>query len=431
MLTSRRSFLATATAAGAAGAVTMLATGPAPAADAAPVGRGSDGAPGRVRPGFERLAADGYGLLAGQKVGALTNMSGVTRDMRGIVDVMHADPRVQLTAIFTGEHGYRGNPQAGKSEGDAVDKPTGLPIYDTYLKSGAALAGVLDKAGVDTVVYDFQDCGARFYTCNWTLYDAMVAAAMTRRRFVVLDRPNPVTGRRALGPVLHRDQASFVGREPIAQAHGMTTGELALLYNGEFLPRSAGRRVDLEVVRLDGWQRADFYDVTGLPWVPPSPNMATPDTALVYSGTCLFEGTNMSEGRGTTHPFEMLGAPGLDGSWAAAVSELVLPGVYFREAYYTPTFDKHHDREVGGLQIHVHDRTAYDPVRTGIALLVTAKQTYKDFAWLPDHYIDHLAGTDQVRHLIDKGASTEDVVSWWQDDLAAFTTVRANYLQYA
>lgn len=126
----------------------------------------------------------------------------------------------------------------------------------------------------------------------------------------------------------------------------------------------------------------------------------------------------------------MLGAPGLDGSWAAAVSELVLPGVYFREAYYTPTFDKHQGREVGGLQIHVHDRAAYDPVRTGIALLVTAKQTYKDFAWLPDHYIDHLAGTDQVRHLIDKGASTDDIVSWWQDDLAAFTTLRANYLQY-
>ncbi|GHC91376.1 hypothetical protein GCM10010349_79650 [Streptomyces flavofungini] len=410
--------------------MTTLAAGLGCEAAAVP----SEGTPwngARVQPGFERLASDGYRLLAGQRVGVLTNMSGVTNDVRGIVDVMHADERVKVSAIFTGEHGYRGGPQAGKSEGDGTDGPTGLPIFDTYRKSGRVLAGVLDKSGVDTIVYDFQDAGARFYTCNWTLYDVMVAAAMTGRRVVVLDRPNPVTGRRALGPVLKRKYATFVGREPIAQAHGLTSGELARLFNGEFLPEAAGRPVDLDVVRLGGWHRADFYDATGLPWVPPSPNMATPDTALVYSGTCLFEGTTMSEGRGTVRPFEMLGAPGLDGSWATAVNDAGLPGVHFREAYYIPTFSKHQGKQVGGLQIHVHDRSAYDPVRTGIALLVTAKRTYKDFAWRTDHFIDKLTGSDLVRTMINRGAGADDIVDSWQDDLTDFNTVRESYLLYS
>ncbi|GGR32862.1 hypothetical protein GCM10010219_42150 [Streptomyces netropsis] len=228
----------------------LLTSGSGPAA-----AFGTDDAAGRtapVRPGFDNLAADGYRVLEGQQVGVLTNMAGITRDCRSIVDVMHADDRVRVTAIFTGEHGYRGTPQAGKSEGDTIDRSSGLPVFDTHLRSGKALAEVIDRSKVDTLVYDFQDCGARFYTCNWTLYDAMVAAATARRRFVVLDRPNPVTGRQALGPVLDKKYASFVGREPIAQAHGMTPGELALLFNDRFLPAAAGRRVDLEVVPLYG-----------------------------------------------------------------------------------------------------------------------------------------------------------------------------------
>lgn len=383
-----------------------------------------------MKSGFERLADDGYRLLQGQKVGVLTNMSGVTADVQGIVDVMHRDQRVDVTAIFTGEHGYRGAPQAGHSEGDSTDKPTGLPVFDTYLKSGKQLADVIRASKVDTVVYDFQDCGARFFTCNWTLFDAMVAAAMAGRHFVVLDRPNPVTGRQALGPVLDKRFASFVGREPIAQAHGMTPGELALLFNGEFVEAAAGRAVELDVVQLSGWKREHFYDATGLPWVPPSPNMATPDTALVYSGTCLFEGTNLSEGRGTVRPFEMLGAPGIDGRWAHAVSELGLPGVYFREAYYTPTFDKYQGKSVGGLQIHVHDRAAYDPVRTALALLVTAKRTWDGFAWNEDHFIDHLYGSDRLRTMIDAGAHIDDIEGSWQEDLEAFRTVRRRHLLY-
>ncbi|MEV7690487.1 exo-beta-N-acetylmuramidase NamZ family protein [Streptomyces bungoensis] len=376
--------------------------------------------------GFERLVADGYAALGGGRVGVVTNPTGVTRDARHIVDVMHEDPRVRLTAVFGPEHGFRGTAQAGGSEGRYDDPATGLPVYDTYLKSGAPLADVFTASGVDTVVFDIQDVGARFYTYIWTLYDCMEAAALAGKRFVVLDRPNPVTGRSAQGPVLHEEFATFVGRKPIAQAHGMTVAELARLFDGEFLDA----RVRLDTVSMTGWRRTDFYDASGLPWVPPSPNMPTPDTALVYSGTCLFEGTNLSEGRGTTRPFELLGAEGIDGRWAAAANELGLPGVRFREAYFAPTFSKFQGRTVGGVQIHVHDRAAYDPVGAGIALLVTARKVWDGFAWRPDHWIDKLTGSDRVRTMIDAGAGPDEVTGAWQEELARFQVVRKKYLLY-
>ncbi|MFB7509289.1 exo-beta-N-acetylmuramidase NamZ family protein [Streptomyces broussonetiae] len=376
--------------------------------------------------GFERLAADGYSLLKDQRVGIVTNPTGITKDASHIVDVMHGDPRVRLTAVFGPEHGFRGTAQAGGSEGRSTDPATGLPVYDTYLKSGQVLADVFTTAAVDTVVFDIQDVGARFYTYIWTLYDCMEAAQLAGKRFVVLDRPNPVTGRKAQGPVLHREFATFVGRQPIAQAHGMTVAELARLFNGEFL----GRPVVLDTVLMSGWQRSDWYDTSALPWVPPSPNMPTPDTALVYSGTCMFEGTTLSEGRGTTRPFELLGAEGIDGRWAAAANELALPGVRFREAYFTPTFSKFEGRTVGGLQIHVTDREVYDPVRTGIGLLVTAKKVWDGFAWRSDHWIDTLTGSARVRTMIDAGASADQVAGAWQGELAAFRRTRREYLLY-
>ncbi|MFF9818861.1 exo-beta-N-acetylmuramidase NamZ domain-containing protein [Streptomyces sp. NPDC014006] len=404
----------------------VLASAAAVAASAAPAQAAPPGAGRRLRTGFERLADDGYALLAGRRVGIVTNPTGVTRDARHIVDVLHADPRVDLRAVFGPEHGFRGTAQAGGSEGRYDDPATGLPVYDTYLKSGGPLADVFTASGVDTVVFDIQDAGARFYTYIWTLYDCMEAAAAAGKRFVVLDRPNPVTGRAALGPVLHKEFATFVGRQPIAQAHGMTVAELARLFNGEFLSTP----VPLETVTMTGWKRTEFYDASGLPWVPPSPNMPTPDTALVYSGTCLFEGTNLSEGRGTTRPFELLGAEGVDGRWAAAANALGLPGVRFREAYFAPTFSKFQGKTIGGVQIHVNDRAAYDPVRTGIALLVTAKQVWSGFAWRSDNWIDKLTGSTAVRTAIDAGADTDEVVRGWQGELAAFRRVRERYLLY-
>jgi uncharacterized protein YbbC (DUF1343 family) len=379
-----------------------------------------------LRTGFDRLAGDGYAVLDGQKAGIVTNPTGITRDARHIVDVMHADDRVDLTAVFGPEHGFRGTAQAGGSEGRHDDPATGLPVYDTYLKSGRPLADVFTASGVDTVVFDIQDVGARFYTYIWTLYDCMEAARLAGKRFVVLDRPNPVTGRSAEGPVLHREFATFVGRQPISQAHGMTVAELARLFNGEFLAAP----VELETVLMSGWKRRRWYDDSGLPWVPPSPNMPTPDTALVYPGTCLFEGTNLSEGRGTTRPFELLGAEGVDGRWAAAANAAGLPGVHFREAYFTPTFSKFQGKTVGGVQVHVHDRDAYDPVRTGIALLVTARKAWSGFAWRSDHWIDKLTGSTLVRTMIDAGADPDEVVAGWQRELAAFRRVRREYLVY-
>ncbi|WP_189217232.1 MULTISPECIES: exo-beta-N-acetylmuramidase NamZ family protein [Streptomyces] len=415
MTVTRRGLLAAGTAAAA------LTAAPAVAA-----GDGGDGGGRRLRTGFERLAADGYALLDGARVGVVTNPTGITRDARHIVDVMHADDRVDLVAVFGPEHGFRGTAQAGGSEGRHDDPATGLPVHDTYLKSGQPLADIFTAAGVDTVVFDIQDVGARFYTYIWTLYDCMEAARLAGKRFVVLDRPNPVTGRSAQGPVLHREFATFVGREPIAQAHGMTVAELARLFNAEFLSAP----VPLDTVPMSGWRRSDFYDASGLPWVPPSPNMPTPDTALVYSGTCLFEGTNLSEGRGTTRPFELLGAEGVDRRWAEEANRLQLPGVRFREAYFAPTSSKFQGRTVGGVQLHVHDRAAFDPVRTGIGLLVTARKAWSGFAWRPDHWIDRLTGSPLVRTMIDAGAGTDEVVGGWQHELAAFRRVRGRYLLY-
>jgi uncharacterized protein YbbC (DUF1343 family) len=386
---------------------------------------------GGVRTGVERLMADRYRLLAGQKVGIITNPTGVLRDLRHEVDVLHADRQVNLTAVFGPEHGFRGTAQAGGSQGFYDDPRTGLPVYDTYNKSGAALAEVITASGVDTVVFDIQDVGARFYTYIWTLYDSMVAAAMAGKRFVVLDRPNAISGRTALGPVMHAGYETFVGRKPIAQQHGMTVAELARLYNGEWVAGDAGRPVELDVVPMTGWRRGMYFEDTGLPWVPPSPNMPTVDTAVVYPGTCLFEGTTLSEGRGTTRPFEEISAPYGDWRWRDALTELELPGVAFRENYVVPTFSKWVNQTVGGVQVYVTDRDRFDAIRTVVAMLVTLKRLYPgDFAWRPDNWIDKLTGSDQVRRDVDAGKGIDDIVAGWSANLAAFRRLRSKYLIY-
>ncbi|MFB6521653.1 exo-beta-N-acetylmuramidase NamZ domain-containing protein [Streptomyces sp. NPDC056401] len=434
MTLSRRGLLGLAGAAGAAGAL-GAGTRETGARGAGALGAGARAAgvaDGRVRTGFERLAADGYAVLAGQRVGVVTNPTGITADARHLVDVLHADAadgHFDLVAVFGPEHGFRGTAQAGGSEGAGRDPATGLPVYDTYGKSGQGLADVFTAAGVDTVVFDIQDVGARFYTYIWTLYDCMRAAALAGKAVVVLDRPNPVGARRAAGPVLQRPYASFVGREPIALAHGMTAGELAGLFAGEFL-RGAGAAPRLEVVRMAGWRRESFFEETGLPWVPPSPNMPTPGTALAYAGTCLFEGTNLSEGRGTTTPFELIGAEGVDRKWAEAANALELPGVWFREAYFTPSFSKYAGKTCGGVRLLVHDREAFDPVRAGIGLLVTARQVWSGFAWRSDQWIDRLTGSDRVRRMVDAGAGVEEIAGDWAAGLAGFAAAREQYLLY-
>jgi uncharacterized protein YbbC (DUF1343 family) len=389
-----------------------------------------------VRTGFDVLAADGYRLVGGQRVGLISNPTGVVADLSHEVDVMAESGQVDLVAAFGPEHGFRGSAQAGGSEGDYVDPRTGVRVYDTYGQGPAAIADFFRDSGVETVMFDIQDVGARFYTYIWTMYDCMVAASQAGVRFVVLDRPNPIGGVAALGPVLHPEEATFVGLKPISQQHGMTVGELARLFNGEFLPEdeAAHGPVDLVVSPLEGWKRHYYQEDSGQPWVMPSPNMPTVDTAVVYPGTCLFEATNLSEGRGTTRPFELVGAPYVDNAWADALRAQELAGVEFREAYFTPTSSKHRGVGCGGVQLHVSDRGAFDAIRTALAMIITAKRLHpQEFAWRETqepYWIDRLTGSDAVRTAIDGGADVDEVVAGWQEELAEFRSVRERYLLY-
>jgi uncharacterized protein YbbC (DUF1343 family) len=269
------------------------------------------------------------------------------------------------------------------------------------------------------------------------MYTAMRAAVATGARFVVLDRPNP-TGGRARGPMMSTPYTSGVGAKEIVQAHGMTVGELARFFDGEFLTADAGGRLEeLTVIEVQGWRRDVPYAATGLPWVMPSPNMPTPDTALVYPGTGMFEGTNLSEGRGTTRPFELIGAPYADYRWAERLAGRDLHGVGFREAYFTPTFSKHVGKVCGGVQVHISDPATFDPLRVGVEMLVAAKALYSDFQWRYDswdaarpYWIDKLSGSTRLRDQITAGAPADEVVGAWAEELGTFNRTREQYLIY-
>jgi uncharacterized protein YbbC (DUF1343 family) len=428
----RRKFLA------GAGAVTAGAV-----AAAAPGTPGS-AVPGirRVETGLDVLVGSDFADLAGQRVGVISNPTGVDASYRHLVDLMHASDAVRLAAAFGPEHGFRGSAQAGGSEGTGVDARTGITVYDAYGASQAKWETMFTEAGVDTVVFDIQDVGVRFYTYIWTMYTSMVAAARVGKRYVVLDRPNPVGGR-AYGPMMTPAYTSGVGLKEIVQQHGMTVGELAGFFNAEFLPAAAGRPVDLHVVRCRHWKRDRLAVDTDLPWVMPSPNMPTPDTALVYPGTGLFEGVaSLTEGRGTCKPFELIGglADDFDYHWSDRLNARDLPGVEFREAYFTPTAAGQKpallNKLCAGVEVKVVDRATYDPIRTAVAMLVEARK-YPAFAWRSDswdaarpYWVDKLTGSPRLRTMIDAGADVDDVVGAWADELAEFDRRRAPHLLY-
>lgn len=428
--------------AGLAGAA-ALGLGAAPAHAAAGAGTtaylpGANTPKRKVTPGADVAAASNWSVLSGRKVGIITNPTGILVNLRTIVDEMHESGAVDIKGVFGPEHGFRGTAQAGEAEETYVDERTGLTVYDAYGATTAKFAGMFRDAGVDTVVFDIQDVGARFYTYIWTMYTAMKAAVETGASFVVLDRPNPIGGK-AFGPMMTEAYTSGVGAEAIVQAHGMTVGELARFLNAEILPSdTGGRRLEeVEVVEVKGWRRDVTYAGTGLPWVMPSPNMPTPDTALVYPGTGMFEGTNLSEGRGTTRPFELIGAPYVDYKWAERLQSRDVPGVSFREAYFSPTFNKHVGKVCGGVQVHIDDASDIDPVRVGVEMLVALKALYKDFAWRQDawdtarpYWIDKLTGSTRLREQITAGADADTVIGAWQAELAAFERARKPYLIY-
>ncbi|MGP3966857.1 exo-beta-N-acetylmuramidase NamZ family protein [Streptomyces sp. 6N223] len=418
-------------------ALAPLAATPAPAVALAPSARRPRTETGGtvVRTGFESLRDSGYAALTGQRVGVISNPTGVDRELTHIVDVMAGDGRVDIQAVFGPEHGFRGTSQAGEGEDFFTDPRTGLPVYNAY-NDVAAMEQLFDEVGLDTVVFDIQDVGARFYTYIWTMYQALEAAARLGLRFVVLDRPNPLSGREAYGPVLHAENASFVGLKPIAQQHGMTVGELARLFNDEFVPdATAGRRAELRVERMTGWRREQRFTETGLPWVPPSPNMPTPHTAGLYVGTALFEASALSEGRGTTLPFQLIGAPGIDHRWQEVLSQHALPGVLFREAYFVPAFSKWAEEACGGVEVQVSDPDAFDPILTALTMITEQWRYFPEYRWRgqdggSSFWIDKLSGDTRVRLAIEEGMDADGIAAIWQEDLAAFRRLRRRYLLY-
>lgn len=366
-------------------------------------------------------------IFKGRRIGIITNPTGIDREFRSVVDVLRSHPPVEVAAIFAPEHGFRGAEQAGRAVGADIDAVTGLPVYSLY---GDVLKPTSDMLkGLDALVFDIQDVGARFYTYLSTMAYAMQAAAEHDLEFVVLDRPNPINGVAVEGPLVEEGHASFVGVYPIPIRHGMTVGELARYFNEAF---RIGAR--LTVVPMRGWVRRMWFDQTGLKtWVMPSPNMPTLDTATVYPGTCLLEGTNLSEGRGTTRPFELVGAPYVNApAFAAYLNARRLPGVVFRPVTFRPAFDRYRDEAVHGVQVHVVDREAFMPVRVGLEIIAAARALYPErfsFGERAAHF-DRLVGNSWVRAMIERGEPLEAIVSAWQEDLRAFEPVRRGYLLY-
>lgn len=430
---SRRKLI---TAAG-AGAIAVPFIGAGTAAAGQPPAPQHPGSHGVVN-GADRAAKANWSMFAGKKVGVVTNPTGILTNLRSIVDEMHESGKVNIVGVFGPEHGFRGTAQAGGSEGTFIDQRTGLTVYDAYGATTEKLAGMFTESKLDTVVFDIQDVGARFYTYIWTLYTAMKAAVSVGAEVVVFDRPNPQGGR-ALGPMMTPAYESGVGAERIVQAHGMTIGELARYFRGEFLKADTGGKdlSRLTVVQMTGYRPDMKFADTGQTWVTPSPNMPTPDTALLYAGTCMFEGTNLAEGRGTCRPFELIGAPYADHHWAETLAARHLPGVHFREAYFVPTFNKYVNEVCSGVQVHITDPVKLDPIRVAVEMLVAAHRLYPTFAWRYDSYdparpywIDKLTGSTRLRDQITAGDSADTVIWSWRSELAAFDRSRQKYLIY-
>jgi uncharacterized protein YbbC (DUF1343 family) len=382
--------------------------------------------------GSERLIASS--CLNGLRVGVLANPASIDHSFRHIADVLAASPHWTLAAIFGPQHGFRSDLQDNMIETPhAEDKRRKVPIFSLYSETREPTPAMLDL--IDVLVIDIQDVGARIYTFIYTMANCLAAAARKGLPVIVCDRPNPIGGVAIEGPMLEKGYESFVGQYPIPMRHGMTVGELARLFNERH-----GIGAALEVVPMEGWSRGMYWDETGLPWVMPSPNMPTLDTAIVYPGTVLFEGTMLSEGRGTTRPFELIGAPWLDGEdLAARLNAIGLAGVHFRPAIFEPTFQKHARATCGGCQIHVTDREAFEPVKAGVVVMRECYGLAPDrFQWRAPPYeyehdkmpIDILAGSPQLRQQIERQTPLADIAASWRASEAAFAKLRAPFLLY-
>jgi len=385
-----------------------------------------------VQLGSDRLLRSSR--LKGRRVGIVSNPASVGPWFAHIVDRVAALPGVTTVALFGPQHGFRADVQDNMIEtAHARDARRQIPVYSLYSETREPTAAML--AGIDLLVIDLQDVGARIYTFIYTMANCLRAAARHGIEVIVCDRPNPIGGDSVEGPMLLPGFESFVGQFPIPMRHGMTMGELARLFNEEF-----GIGASLEVAAMEGWQREMRFDDTGLSWVMPSPNMPTLDTAVVYPGAVLFEGTTISEGRGTTRPFETLGAPWIDAeAFASRMNGLGLGGVHFRPVVFEPAFQKHAGLPCGGCQVHVTNRAAFRPVLAGVSLMSEFRRADPErFAWRTPPYeyehekmpIDILAGSSELRERIEAGAAGREIAASWEPSVAEFLDIRRRYLMY-
>jgi uncharacterized protein YbbC (DUF1343 family) len=384
--------------------------------------------------GIDRLLGPDRRLLDGRRIGIVCNPASVDGAFRHTVDRLGEIPDATVVALFGPQHGFRSDLQDNMIETPhARDAKRRVPIYSLYSETREPTPDMLE--GIEALVVDLQDVGTRVYTYVYTMANCMRAAARHGVRVIVCDRPNPIGGDAVEGALLREPWTSFVGQFPLPMRHGMTIGELARLFNDAF-----GIRCDLEVVPLEGWQRSMYHDETGLPWIIPSPNLPTLDSAIVYPGAVLFEGTKLSEGRGTTRPFELIGAPWIDGeAFAEAMNARGLDGVHFRPAAFEPTFQKHARETCGGCQIHVTDRRTFRPLRTAVELIDEFRRAAPArFAWREPPYeyehdkepIDILFGTDRLRTTLDADGDVRALVAAWEPEEAAFRKQRERFLLY-
>ena len=392
----------------------------------------------KVKTGLDLLVAQDFAPLHGKRVGLVTHPAAVDSRWRHAIELFAGSGKFTLAAIFGPEHGLLGQAQDLISVGSGESKKhDGLHVYSLYGEQEASLHPTADQLkDLDVLVIDMQDIGSRYYTFQATMRYCLQAALPRAIRVIILDRPNPLGGLAVEGPALRKGYESFVGCHDLAIRHGLTMGELAMLYQDE-LNLNDG---DLQVMACEGWKRRDFFDATGLPWVLPSPNMPTLDTAIVYPGQCLIEGTNLSEGRGTTRPFEISGAPWLDASkLAARLNAEKHPGAVFRPVWFRPTFQKHAGVDCGGVQIHVIDREAYQPVRTSLALLAAMREmSGAHFKWRTEIYefvkdpiaIDLLFGSDRERTHLEANKTWVDLPAQWKPEEEAFTHRRHTSFLY-
>lgn len=382
---------------------------------------------GPVRPGIDVLLSGDLAPIRGARVGLITNHTGVGAGGESSIDLLHARPEFELVALFSPEHGIRGTAEAGERVESGRDGRTGLPIHSLYGETRKPTPEMLE--GIDVLLFDIQDIGTRYYTYVWTMALALEAAAENDVRMIVLDRPNPIGGDRVQGNVLDPAFASFVGLHAVPMRHGMTVGELALMLN-----ETQRIGAELEVIRAEGWRRGQWYDQTGLAWIAPSPNMPSLESAAHYAGTCLFEGTNLSVGRGTSVAFQQIGAPWLDHEALVETLEgYGLEGVRFEPVVFTPTRPgdgKFGGETVRGVRFTVTDRDRYDPTITAVATLIEIQRLHGErLNWHRSHF-DRLAGTSALREGILAGAGLEELTADWPEQLGEFERLRRGYGLY-